>query len=101
MRLVEIKQVKRKDDTFYINGCKIPSVRQATDGYGVMLVFQASQLDKDMEAAVGPGNFCWFLTAAEYKAMGEALDLSDVMTRDWLRDGKGWKIGPRPLKDFV
>lgn len=101
MRLLEIKQVKRKDNTFYINGHKIASVRQASDGYGVMLVFEASQLDKDMEQAVGPGNYCWFPTATQLKVIVEALDLSDELTRDHLRKGKGWKSGPRPLKDFM
>lgn len=104
MRLLEIKQVKREKNTFHINGHRIPSVRQASDGFGVMLVFEASQLDKDMEVAVGPGCYCWFPTATQLKVIVEALDLSDQLTRDHLCRGKGWRSGPRPvrdLKDFV
>jgi len=101
MILVEIKQVKREKDTFHINGEKIPAVRKASDGYAVLCVFEPSQLDKDFEVALGPGKPCFFISAKQIRDIVKALDLSDQMTRDWLRKGKGWDSGPRPLKDFM
>jgi len=101
MRLVEILQVRRVRDTFYLNGCHIPAVRKASNGYGVLCVFEPSQLDKDFERALGPGKLCFFITAKQLEDIEKALNLSDHMTRDWLRNGKGWDSGPRPLKDYV
>jgi len=101
MRLVEIIQVRRVRDTFFIKGYNIPAVRKASDGYAVLCVFEPSQLDKDFEIALGPGKPCFFISAKQIKDILKALDLSDQMTRDWLRKGKGWNCGPRPLKDYV
>jgi len=100
LRLVEILQIRRVRDTFYINGYSIPAVRKASDGYGVLCVFEASQLDKDFEVALGPGKLCFFITAKQLEDIEKALDLSDRMTRDWLRKGKGWG-GVRPLADMM
>jgi len=103
--LSEIKQVKRVDGFFLVNGHKIPSVRKASNGYGVVLVFEKSQLDKDFEAVIGPDRFAWFPTAESLSLISKELDLSDHLTRD-LRKGDGWTVGPRPFEtlkvaDFV
>lgn len=96
--LSEILQVKRENGFFLIDDHKIPSIRQASPGYGVLLVFQKSQLDKDFEAVLGNDRFAWFPTAEALEEIVKALDFSDVLTRDWLRQGEGWKTGPRPFE---
>lgn len=99
MRIRDIVQVKRVDDTFEIYGHKIPATRKASDGYGVLIVFEPSQLDKDFEPVFGPYVYCWFPSAEDLKAISEALDFSDSLTCDWLHNGRGWNVGPRPFKN--
>lgn len=97
MRLVDIFQVKRVNDVFYLNGHRIPADRKASDGYGVLIIFEPSKLDKDFQPVLGFNNFCWFPTAQQLKAIVDQLDLSDRLTCDWLRKGSGWTSGPRPF----
>jgi len=96
MRLVEILQVKRANNVFELNGCKIQAARKASDGYGVLVVFEGSQLDVDFAPAVGNNMLCWYPTAQQLTQIREQLDLSDRLTCDWLRKGEGWSKGPRP-----
>jgi len=65
MRLVEILQVKRSRDTFELYGHRIQSYRKASDGYGVLVVFEPSELDKDFQPALGSNSHCWFPSAKE------------------------------------
>lgn len=95
--LSEIKQIQRKDGFFIIDGAKIPSVRKASSGYGVVLIFEKSQLDKDFEEIIGPNRFAWFPSAESLSLISKELDLSDHLTRD-LRKGEGWNSGPRPFE---
>ena len=97
--LSEILQVKRVDGFFLMDGHKIPSVRKASNGYGVVLVFEKSQLDKDFEEVIGPDRFAWFPSAESLSLISKELDLSDHLTRD-LRKGEGWAIGPRPFENL-
>lgn len=97
MRLLEILQVKRSGGVFELFGQRIPSYRQASDGYGVLVVFEPSELDKDFQPALGSNSRCWFPSAKELEIIMEQLDLSDRLTCDWLRKGNGWTSGPRPF----
>jgi len=100
MRLLEVVHVKRVNNVFYFYDFSIAAKRISSDGYGVLLVFEApTQLDHDFRPALGPNKYAFFITAKQYDAIGRALDLSDYMTRDWLRKGKGWG-GERPLCDL-
>ena len=98
MRIREIIQVKRVNGTFLLYGHHIPAFRKSSDGYGVLIVFEPSQLDKDFEVALGQGVYCWFPSAEDLKHIENELDLSDRLTSDWLHNGKGWSTGPRPFK---
>jgi hypothetical protein len=97
MRLVDIFQVKRVNDVFYVYGHRIPADRKASDGYGVLIIFEPSRLDKDFQRVLGFDSFCWFPTGQQLNMIMNQLDLSDRLTRDWLRKGKGWNSGPRPF----
>lgn len=99
MILSEILQVKRVDGFFRFDGFKIRADRQASDGYGVLVVFEPSKLDYDFRPVIGPNRFAWFPKAESLNIIKKELDLSDYMTRDWLRKGKGWDSGPRPFSD--
>ena len=106
MRLVAIENIKRINDTFHFRGHTIKALRKASDGYGVLVIFEApTQLDRDFQeplfAIHGPDCFCWFPTAKELNMIKAQLDLSDRQTRDELREGKGWNVGPRPIADFM
>jgi len=101
VRIREIVQVKRVNDVFELYGHRIPSVRRASDGFGVLVILEPSQLDKDFEVALGCGVYCWFPSAEELKMINDALDFSDSLTCDWLRNGKGWRSGPRPYNKFT
>jgi len=100
---VEIMQVKRVKGIFHIGEHRIPADRKASDGYGVLCIFEPSKLDYDFKAILGPKRFAWFPTAEALNMINEQLDLSDHMTSDWLQNGKGWNTGPRPFKieDFI
>jgi hypothetical protein len=76
---------------------RIPSYRKASDDYGVLVVFEPSELDKDFQPALGFNSYCWFPSAKELRLIMEQLDLSDRLTCDWLRRGHGWSSGPRPF----
>jgi len=100
MRLVEIRQVKRVKGYFYIDGFKIKAERQASDGYGVLCIFEPSKLDYDFRIVLGPKRYAWFPTTEALKLINEQLDLSDRLTCDWLRNGRGWNKGPRPYPNI-
>jgi hypothetical protein len=97
MILTDILLAKRINGFFYVEGFKIKADRVSTPGYGVLVVFEPSKLDKDFRVVLGPGRFAWFPTAKAINIILEKLDLSDRFTVD-LRKGKGWNVGPRPFK---
>jgi len=101
MRLVEIRQVKRVNGIFILDGIKIQADRIASDGYGVLVVFEPSKLDYDFRAVIGPNRFAWFPTEESLDLIHKELDFSDHLTLD-LHNGKGWG-GKRPFKvaDFL
>ena len=92
--------VKRVKDVFHLNGYRISADRRASDGYGVLVVVESSKLDKDFEVALGEGKRCFFITTEQYRELGKQLDLSNFLTRDHLRKGKGFG-GERPLSDLM
>jgi hypothetical protein len=100
MRLVEIRQIKRFKGFFYIDDYKIKADRIASDGYGVLCIFEPSKLDYDFKPILGPKSFAWFPTVESLKLIEKQLDLSDKLTCDWLREGKGWNKGPRPFPNI-
>lgn len=97
MFLSDVLLVKRINNFFYVKGRMIKADRVSTPGYGVLVVFEPSKLDKDFRAVLGPRRFAWFPTAKALKIIEAKLDLSDHLTLD-LHQGKGWKTGPRPFK---
>jgi len=98
MILSEILLVKRVDGYFHIGDYKIKADRVSSSGYGVLLVFEPSKLDKDFLPVIGTGKFAWFPSARALDLIKAKLDLSDRLTLD-LRNGHGWKSGPRPFSD--
>lgn len=98
MILSDILMAKRVEGYFYIEGYKIKADRVSSPGYGVVVVFEPSKLDKDFSCVLGPGRFAWFPTAKALEIITEKLDLSDHLTLD-LHEGKGWKTGPRPFSN--
>lgn len=106
MRFKGTQNIKRENGFFHIAGMKIKALRKASNGYGVLVVFEApTQLDIDfqevLEKIYGLGCFAWFPTAKQLDMIKEALDLSDLQTRDWQRNGEGWEVGDRPLTDVI
>ena len=110
MRFVDCLQVKRVNRMFQCEGFLIKADRQASNGFGVLVVFEApTKLDRDFEPLLrsryGPNHYGWFPTWQSLQQIERALDLSDTLTRDWLRNGRGWSAGPRPypdrLEDYV
>jgi len=107
MKIVDVIQIKRVNHTFDLFGYKISANRKASDGFCVGMVVQPSKVDDDFKEALksvyGPNCFLIIITAAQHGEVGYQLDLSDRLTCDWLRNGKGWNVGPRPFKveDFV
>jgi len=51
MILSDILIAKRVDGFFYIEGYKIKADRVSSPGYGVLVVFEPSKLDKDFSCA--------------------------------------------------
>jgi len=106
MRFVGCVLPMRKNDVFHIEGFKIKADRQSTDGYGVLAIFEApTKLDIDFRIFLaekfGPRCFAWFPSARELDVIKQNLDLSDRLTMDWLRQGKGWTDGPRPFPNKI
>jgi hypothetical protein len=98
MILSEILQVKRVDGYFIVDDHKIKADRQASNGYGVLVIFEPSKLDYDFKAVIGPNRLCWFPHAESLALISKQLDLSDHLTKDLL--GRGWG-GVRPFPDKV
>jgi len=96
MILSDILMAKRINGYFHIEGYKIKADRISSSGYGVLLVFEPSKLDKDFRAVLGAGRFAWFPSAKSLDLIKAKLDLSDHLTLD-LHNGEGWKTGPRPF----
>jgi len=99
MFLREIRQVKRVNDCFYLDGYKIKADRISSNGYGVLVVFEPSKLDWDFRYVIGHNRYAWFPTVKSLLEILGELDLSDRLTRDWLRNGKGWSNGVRPFNE--
>ena len=91
----DVWQVKRIKNVFEVHGYRIPADRIASDGYGVLVVFEPSKLDYDFKVVLGPNRFPWFPSQESLDLIGKELDLSDHFTLD-LHNGKGWK-GKRPF----
>jgi hypothetical protein len=101
MILSEILQVKRVDGFFIVDDVRIKADRIASDGYGVLVVFEPSKLDYDFKEVIGPNRFAWFPSVESLDLIHKELDLSDHLTLD-LHNGVGWG-GKRPFKieEFV
>jgi len=108
VRFVDCLQVKRVNGLFKCEGFVIQADRQASDGFGVLVVFEApTKVDLDFQPVLrtryGENHYCWFPTWQSLQKIQRALDLSDALTRDWLRNGRGWGgVRPYPsLEEFV
>ena len=97
MILSDILIAKRVEGYFYVEGYRIKADRVSSNGFGVVVVFEPSKLDKDFSCVLGPGRFAWFPRAKALEIITAKLDLSDHLTLD-LHNGKGWDSGPRPFK---
>ena len=101
--------VLRKDGYFHLPDRKVKAVRSG-DGYGVDVVFEASQLDCDLGGLPNETltvlhgtaqEFHFFITAKDLKRIELLMDKSDRLTYDLI--GHGWE-GERPyhkLEEFV
>jgi len=92
MKIKEIVLILRKNGYFRYKDRLIPAVRPG-NGYGVALVLEASQVDKDFNLPYGEGIL--FLSAKVIKEILEALDKSDQLTFEMVK--RGWE-GERPFK---
>lgn len=109
MRIKRIDLVKREGGYFHLRDRKVKSYRKG-DGWGVDVVFEASQLDCDLGGlppetlavfAATCQEFHFFISAYDLKRVEALMDESDKLTFDLL--GRGWD-GIRPyhrLEEFV
>jgi len=109
LRVKRIDIVKRQGGYFHLPNRKVKSVRRG-DGYGVDVVFEASQLDCDIgglpEETLTILNstaqeFHFFITAKDLERIELLMDKSDRLTFELV--GHGWD-GERPfhkLEEFV
>ena len=109
MRVKRIDIVKRQGGYFHLPNRKVKSVRRG-DGYGVDVVFEASQLDCDIGGLPEENltilnataqEFHFFITAKDLERIELLMDKSDRLTFDLV--GHGWD-GERPfhkLEEFV
>ena len=109
MRVKRIDIVKREGGYFHLFDRKVKAVRKG-DGYGVDVVFEASQLDCDLGnlpqenfSVLSATNqeFHFFITASHLKRIECLMDESDRLTFEML--GHGWE-GERPfhmLEEFI
>ncbi len=80
--------------------------KRGGNGWGVFPIFMESELTTDMlnESPVFKRSFyAWAPDTAHLKALEEAFQLSDRLTR-WLRGDVGWTAGVKPyfnLYDFM
>ena len=107
MKRIDI--VKREGGYFHLPDKKVRSIRKG-DGYGVDVVFEASQLDVDL-GGIPPETlavfnataqeFHFFITAKDLKRIEMLMEKSDILTYDLV--GHGWD-GERPfhkLEEFL
>ena len=109
MRVKRVDIVKRQGGFFHLPDRKVKAVRKG-DGYGVDVVFEASQLDCDLgglpEETLMAFNataqeFHFFITAKDLERIELLMDKSDRLTYDMV--GHGWD-GKRPfhkLEEFI
>jgi len=102
MRLLGVELVKRVNHVFHVESYKgkfkIPAIRKASDGYVVILKFDGpTQIDYDFQTVYPNCLGIWIPSAYEIQHIIQTMDLSDHMTCDYLHNGKGWKVGPRPF----
>ena len=101
--------VKREGGYFHLPDRKVKAIRKGA-GYGVDVVFEASQLDCDIGglspetlavfSATGQ-EFHFFINASQLSRIEMLMDKSDRLTFDLI--GRGWE-GNRPyhrLEEFV
>jgi len=109
MRIKRMDVIKRQGGFFHLPNRKVKAVRKG-DGYGVDVVFEASQLDCDL-GGLPPETleflnttvqeFHFFISAYDLKRIEVLMDQSDRMTFDLI--GRGWD-GERSyhrLEEFV
>jgi len=109
MRVKRIDTLKRQGGYFHLPDRKVKTVRKG-DGYGVDVVFEASQLDVDLGGLPSESlavfnatsqEFHFFISAKDLERIELLMDKSDQLTFDML--GRGWD-GQRPyhrLEEFV
>jgi len=99
MRVKEIAVILRRGGFFYYKDQVIPAVRPG-NGYGVALLLEPSQVDKDFNLPTGEGVL--FVSAKQIKEIVDALDRSDQLTFEMLKCGwKGERPCPVKVVDFV
>ncbi len=101
--------IKREGGFFHLPDRKVKAVRRG-DGYGVDVVFEASQLDCDLGNLPKENlsvlnataqEFHFFITSKDLERIELLMDKSDNLTFELL--GHGWE-GERPfhkLEEFV
>ena len=109
MVIKRIDTLKRQGGYFHLPDRKVKTVRKG-DGYGVDVVFEASQLDVDLGRLPSESlavfnataqEFHFFITASQISRIEMLMDKSDRLTFDLI--GRGWE-GNRPyhrLEEFV
>lgn len=109
MRVKRIDLVKREGGFFHLPDRKVRSVRKG-DGWGVDVVFEASQLDCDLGGLPAETlsvfdatrqEFHFFITDSQLRRIEALMDKSDRLTYELL--GHGWD-GERPfhrLEEYV
>ena len=109
MHIKRIDILKRQGGFFHLSDRKVKTVRKG-DGYGVDVVFEASQLDCDLGRLshetlavfnATAQEFHFFITASQLSRIECLMDKSDSLTFELV--GHGWD-GERPfhkLEEFV
>ena len=109
MRIKRIDVVKREGGYFHLPERKIKAVRKG-DGFGVDVVFEASQLDCDLgglpqetlnDFTNSAQEFHFFITAKDLQRIELLMDKTDPLTFGLI--GHGWD-GERPfhkLEEFL
>lgn len=72
--------------------------KRSGNGWGVNLVYQESDLTRDLlnvSAVFNQSFLAWAPEEGHTKLIQEAFQLSDRLTR-WLRGDVGWTAGPKP-----
>jgi hypothetical protein len=109
MRIKRIDLIKREGGYFYLTDRKVNAIRKG-DGYGVDVVLEASQIDRDLGNLPAETlevfnataqEFHFFITGKDLKRIEMLMDRSDRLTFELV--GHGWD-GERPfhrLDEFV